>query len=234
MARMPRLVIPGQPMHIVQRGNNRQATFFADEDYRYYLDALRIAIKEYPVKVHAYVLMTNHVHLVLTPEAEDALSRFMQSVGRRYVRYVNRVYKRSGTLWEGRYRSAVIDSDAYLLKCYRYVEMNPVRAGMVAEPHDYAWSSFGGNALGKVDEVLYAHEIYNSLGMDNAQRQNNYLSLFKQYLSSADMRELREGTEKKNVIGRSHFSDEIESMLQRRVNPGRHGGDHKCEKFKNK
>jgi len=111
MARLPRLVIPGQPMHIVQRGNNKQATFFADEDYKYYLNAVLEAIKKYPVEVHAYVLMTNHVHFLLTPNEESALASFMQSLGRRYVRYVNGVYKRTGTLWEGRYKSAVIDSE---------------------------------------------------------------------------------------------------------------------------
>ena len=131
MARLPRIVIPGQALHLIQRGNNRQATFYADKDYRFYLECLQDASAHHGCAIHAYVLMTNHVHLLLTPRAERAASLLMQSVGRRYVRYVNHAYQRSGTLWEGRFKSTLIDSERYLLTCSRYIELNPVRAGMV-------------------------------------------------------------------------------------------------------
>jgi REP-associated tyrosine transposase len=231
MARFPRLVIPGQPMHVVQRGNNRQATFFADEDYRVYLDAIEKAIEKYPVDIHAYVLMTNHVHLLLTPHKEIALSRFIQAVGRRYVRYVNGVYKRSGTLWEGRYKSAIIDTDEYLLKCYRYVEMNPVRAGMVERPNEYQWSSFHRNALGKESCVIKSHQQYKMLGDTEIGRQEVYLSFFSNYLSADDVAVIREGTIKTSIIGHSRFSEEVEQMLDRRVILCSYGGDRRSKDF---
>lgn len=231
MARQPRLVIAGQPMHVVQRGNNRQATFFSDEDYRVYLEAIEKAIVKYPVDVHAYVLMTNHVHLLLTPHEEIALSRFMQAVGRRYVRYVNCVYKRSGTLWEGRYKSALIDTDAYLFKCYRYIEMNPVRAAMVERPDEYQWSSFHRNALGKEDGVIAAHKNYAALGNSDSNRQAVYLSFFNNHLSAGDVAAIRDGTIKTNIIGRNRFSVEIEKMLERKIQRRSHGGDRKSKDF---
>jgi putative transposase len=148
MPRTPRLTLPDVPQHVVQRGNNRQATFFAAEDYRLYLDCLREAAAKYGCALHAYVLMTNHVHLLITPSGRQAVARTMQSVGRRYVQYVNYVYRRSGTLWEGRYKSSLVESEGYLLLCYRYIELNPVRAGMVQRPEDYEGSSYRAHAFG--------------------------------------------------------------------------------------
>jgi putative transposase len=134
---MARNLVPRLAQHIIQRGNNRQAVFFAEADYRLYLDSLQQAATRYDCGVHAYVLMTNHVHLLVTPYTEGGLSRLMQSVGRRYVRYVNSMYRRSGTLWDGRFNAALIDSERYLLTCMRYIELNPVRAGMVYHPGGY-------------------------------------------------------------------------------------------------
>ena len=134
MARLPRVVLPGCPLHIIQRGNNRQATFYTEADYVKYLEVLGRAAGEHSVHIHAYVLMTNHVHLIVTPEQNESLSLTMQSLGREYVRYINNQYNRSGTLWEGRFKSALIDSESYLLTCYRYIELDPVRAGMVRAP----------------------------------------------------------------------------------------------------
>ena len=131
MPRKPRFQLLGVPQHVVQRGHNRNASFFAESDYLYYLDALTIAAAKYGARIHAYVLMTNHVHLLITPDREDALSLTMQSVGRRYVRHINKEYRRSGTLWGGRFKSSLIQSERYLLTCSRYIELNPVRAGMV-------------------------------------------------------------------------------------------------------
>jgi len=148
MARLPRYVIPGQPQHIIQRGNNRQAIFAADADFQFFRDALIDAASKHGLAIHAYVWMTNHIHLLATPEFDDSISKVFQSVGRRYVQYFNYTYRRSGTLWEGRYRATVVDSEQYLLVLMRYIELNPVRAGMVAHPSEYPWSSYLFNAQG--------------------------------------------------------------------------------------
>ena len=140
MARLPRYVIPVQPQHIIQRGNNRQVIFAADADYQYFRDALVEASDKHGLAVHAYAWMTNHIHLPATPAEADSISKVFQSVGRKYVQYFNFTYKRSGTLWEGRYRATVVDSERYLLTVMRYIELNPVRADMVAHPRDYRWS----------------------------------------------------------------------------------------------
>ena len=170
MARRPRHVVPGQAIHLIPRGNNRQAMFFADTDYRFYHEALEDAAVRYTCAVHAYVFMTNHVHLLMTPSSEEGPSRMMQSVGRRYVRYVNTTYQRTGTLWEGRFRSAIVDSDQYLLTCSRYIELNPVRAGMMKPPQHYPWSSYRHNALGQRDSLLEMHSVFRRLGPDEAKR----------------------------------------------------------------
>jgi len=170
MARLPRYVIPGQPQHIIQRGNNRQIIFAAEADYQFFRDALVEAAAKRGLAIHAYVWMTNHVHLLATPEFDDSIGKTFQSVGRRYVQYFNYSYKRSGTLWEGRYRATVVDSERYLLTLMRYIELNPVRAGMVAAPQDYPWSSYRRNALGEGGpnaDWLSSHEEYSSLGRDN-------------------------------------------------------------------
>ena len=147
MPRKPRFFVPGVPVHIVQRGNNRQAIFFEEIDYEVYLSLLMEAIDRYGCEVHAYVLMTNHTHILATPSEKISLGRMIQYVGRHYVPYINRKYGRSGTLWEGRFKAAMIETSAYLLACYRYIELNPVRAGMVRHPGDYRWSSYGCNGL---------------------------------------------------------------------------------------
>ena len=154
MARKPRFNLPGVPQHVIQRGNNRESCFFDAEDYRCYLDALGHASKQCGCAVHAYILMTNHVHLLVTQERRDGVSAMMQSLGRRYVRYINDRHRRTGTLWEGRYKAALVDSERYLLACYRYIELNPVRAGMVELPGRYPWSSYRYNALGMPDSLV--------------------------------------------------------------------------------
>ena len=164
MARLPRLFLPGQPIHAIQRGNNREPIFSAEEDYRYYLECLGKAAGEQGLAIHAYVLMTNHVHLLVTPDSEDSLSKAMQSVGRRYVQYFNHTYQRTGTLWEGRYKSTLIQSSRYLLTCMRYIELNPVRADMVGHPADYPWSSYCANAQGEENALLTPHALYRRLG----------------------------------------------------------------------
>ena len=231
MARLPRIVVPGQALHIVQRGNNRKPIFFTDADYRYYLECLSDAARRFGCAIHAYVLMTNHVHLLLTPDDVSSPSLCLQSLGRKYVRYVNDLYQRSGTLWEGRYKSALIDSEHYLLACYRYIELNPVRANMVARPSDYAWSSFRCNALGEQNGVISPHDQYLQLGMDKVKRLHGYQSLFVDALTPELLRQFRIYTEKGSVIGHEGFRDEIANMLNRKVVKHGHGGDRRSESF---
>jgi len=143
--RKPRCYVAGVPCHIITRGNNRQACFFSEEDYEFYLECLRDACSRYKVSLHAYVLMTNHVHLLTTPNTADGVSRVMQSMGRRYVQRINFKHKRTGTLWEGRHKASLIEKENYLLVCYQYIELNSVRANIVAHPVEYRWSSYAEN-----------------------------------------------------------------------------------------
>lgn len=232
MARLPRNVVPGLPVHVIQRGNNRQAVFFSDSDYRLYLDSLRLASARAECAVHAYVLMTNHVHLLVTPGTPQSLSQLMQSVGRRYVRYVNGIYRRTGTLWEGRFKSAVVDSDRYLLTCMRYIEMNPVRAGMVNKPDEFRWSSYPRNALGRSNGIITSHALYEALGSDLRARCAAYRSLFDGILEYDELSAIRAGTEAGIPIGNDRFREEIAKMLNRRVEKFAHGGDRRGERFK--
>jgi putative transposase len=229
MARLPRYVLPGQPQHVIQRGNNRGVTFFAGEDYSFYRECLKEACDKHGCAVHAYVLMTNHVHLVLTPEAPSSIAKVMQSVGRRYVQYVNYTYRRTGTLWEGRYKATLIDSEQYLLTCSRYIELNPVRAGIVAHPGDYPWSSYRAHAHGQLDTLIQDHTLYSALGNTDSGRQEAYRALFKAQLDAATLnliREstIRESTNKAWALGSDRFREEIEAALQRRTRPLPRGG----------
>ena len=232
MPRLPRFDLPGQPQHVIQRGNNREPVFGHDDDYTVYLDALADACGRFGCAVHAYVLMTNHVHLLLTPQAGDGIGRVMQSVGRRYVQYFNTAYRRTGTLWEGRYRAAPIDSERYLLTCMRYIELNPVRAGMARRPADYPWSSHAGNALDRDDPVLTPHEVYTRLGATPEDRRRAYRALFRGRLGEGTLREIREATNKAWALGDDRFRQKIERLAQRRAAPKPRGGDHKSKAYR--
>jgi putative transposase len=232
MARLPRSVVPGLPVHVIQRGNNRQAVFFSDCDYRLYLDSLGLAAARAECAVHAYVLMTNHVHLLVTPGSAQSLSQLMQSVGRRYVRYINGIYRRTGTLWEGRFKSAVVDSDRYLLTCMRYIEMNPVRAGMVNNPGEFRWSSYARNALGRSNGIITPHALYEALGSDLGERSAAYRSHFDARLDLDELSVIRSGTETGTPIGNDRFRKEIATVLNRRVEKFARGGDRRSERFK--
>jgi putative transposase len=174
MPRKPRVSIIGVAEHIIQRGNNRQAIFTHDSDMKAYITWLKEYAEKFNVDIHAWVLMTNHVHLLCTPNSSSAVSSMMQSLGRKYVQYFNRRYERSGTLWEGRFRSSLVQSEKYLLQVYQYIELNPVRAGMVNNPSDYSWSSYQINALGKHSQLMTYHPLYLSLGNTLEQRQRHY------------------------------------------------------------
>jgi putative transposase len=232
MARMPRIVVPGQALHIIQRGNNRQPVFFSREDYRIYLETLQQAAATHGCAVHAYVLMTNHVHLLLTPKETTGPSCMMQAVGRKYVRYVNRRYLRTGTLWEGRFKSALINSERYLLTCSRYIELNPMRAEMVKHPGEYRWSSYRFNALGRQDGLITPHWLYEQLGSDTGVRQSAYRRLFAGYIDEADVNSIRKATETGAVVGNDRFREEIQAMIERRVVRFPHGGDRKSDRFR--
>ncbi len=179
MARKPRVHDANVTQHVIQRGCNRNVCFFNEADYQFYLDGLKIASEKMTCEVHAYVLMSNHVHLLVTPRKEGALAGFMKLIGQRYTQYVNYRYERTGSMWEGRYKSSVIDTDLYLLTCYRYIELNPVRAGMTQRPSEYRWSSARWHGLGERDEIVRDHELYNKLGVTEAERQAHYRALFR-------------------------------------------------------
>lgn len=231
MARLPRFVIPGQPQHVIVRGNNRAEIFCADADYSFYLDKLKLACDKHGCAVHAYVLMTNHVHLLITPYLEQSLAKAMQMLGRYYVQYYNYCYRRTGTLWEGRYKATLIDSEAYLLTCMRYIELNPVRAGMAIDPSDYPWSSYYHNALGQANDSVIPHPEYQHLGVTNEARQTAYRELFKLQLSENSIIEIREATNKAWVLGNDQFKQRIQEQLGRRVEPKARGGDRKSDHF---
>ena len=231
MARRPRTVVPGVPMHLVQRGNNRSPTFFADTDYSYYLECLRMAVEKSGCEIHAYVLMTNHVHLLVTPRETDSVSLLMQSVGRRYVRYINSVYQRSGTLWEGRYKSVLIDSEGYLLTCYRYIELNPVRANMVKLPEEYTWSSHAVNAHEHSSPLITPHALYMRLGNSQKIRASRYRALFTAHIDQQALDRIRSATQNEAVLGSHRFQEEIEQVVQRRVVRSAHGGDRRSQRF---
>ena len=232
MPRQPRIILPGHPVHIIQRGNNRSATFYADDDYRYYLESLEKAAKQYNCALHAYVLMTNHVHLLVTPAIGSDLSSLMQSVGRRYVRYINQTYKRTGTLWEGRFKHSLIQDDNYYLTCSRYIELNPVRAGMVERPEDYHWSSYQHNALGLPNPLIQAHTRYLALGQTEVERRETYKSLFQAHIDLDTLETIRNATNKDQVLGNDKFKEEIEQILNRKISLYEHRGDRKSEAFK--
>ncbi|MDH3535807.1 MAG: transposase [Gammaproteobacteria bacterium] len=223
MPRKPRMYLPDVPCHVITRGNNRGASFFADQDYLFYLDCLKDASRRYGVLVHAYVLMTNHVHLLVTSVRIGSISRAMQSIGRRYVQYVNREYRRTGTLWEGRHKASLVDQDRYLLTCMRYIELNPVRAHMVVDPADYRWSSYRRNANGESNELIRSHELYKSLGVDDEERAQAYRSLFINDLSDHDMKLIRESAQFSMPTGDSWFKQQIETAVGRKIGYAQRG-----------
>jgi len=223
MSRKPRFFLPNIPVHAIQRGNNRQAIFFDDIDYKMYLEWLKVAAEKYSCQIHAYVLMTNHVHLLLTPKTKDGLSRLFQYVGRYYVSYINRTYDRTGTLWEGRYKANIIEQEAYLLNCYRYIELNPVRANMVKRPEDYSWSSYNSNALEINDSLLTPHPLYLQLGEQEAIRKLSYRELFKSGLDTNVLDDLRACLQSGTPLGGERFKEQIEQVLKVKVGQVKRG-----------
>ena len=225
MARQPRFMLPGVPQHIIQRGNNRDVIFASDADYEFYLDKLTEACHKYNCDFHAYVLMTNHVHLLITPHDKQSINKVMQTLGRYYVQYFNYLYKRTGTLWEGCYKAALLDSEAYLLTCYRYIELNPVRAGMVDHPSEYPWSSYSYNALGYKNTLVTPHPVYQKLGLNKNTRIKLYSDLFDVHIENKTLDEIRDATNKAWVIGDDKFKEKVEQLTKRQSSPRQRGGD---------
>lgn len=223
MPRTKRYCPPGLPVHVIQRGNNRAECFLSDDDKIVYLGILRNASSRYRLDIHAWVLMTNHVHLLVTPRMEAAVSRAMQYLGAEYVRYFNEKHTRTGTLWEGRFRSCLVESEVYFLTCQRYIELNPVRAGMVNTPGLYRWSSFHANALDVPSTIRSPHETYLSLGNNGRQRSSAYRALFEDGLAQDQIDSIRLATNKGLVFGSEQFKDEIEQRSRQRTRLSKRG-----------
>jgi putative transposase len=227
MPRLPRYSLSGVPQHVIQRGHNRQPIFFHEDDYRFYLECLQETTARHATAVHAYVLMTNHVHVLMTPHQPNSIAKVMQALGRRYVPYINATYQRTGTLWEGRYRASLVDADQYLLACYRYIELNPVRAGMVQHPAVYPWSSYRWHAGGQHDPVITDHMLYLALGSTVQARNAAYEILCQRHLDAGLLQEIRATLNQCRVLGTERFKDAIEATLARRIRLGKPGRPRK-------
>jgi putative transposase len=223
MARRPRLELAGVPLHVIQRGNNRAACFHADADRRLYLRLLGKAAARHRCAIHAYVLMSNHVHLLVTSAAVGAVAGMMQDLGPTYVRLFNEVHQRSGTLWEGRYKSSLIDSETYLLTCHRYIELNPVRAGLVEHPVQYRWSSHAHYALGAKDALVTRHAVFDGLGEDEAARRRTFATQFSEPIGQALIERIRVTTNRGWPLGSDNFLDSVEAVLGCQARPPKRG-----------
>ena len=223
MARQARLVIAQQPHHILQRGNDRQLIFRDDDDCQQFLVWLREASRELRIAIHAYVLMPNHLHLLASPAQSDGLSKMMQWLGRHYVPYFNRKYDRVGTLYQGRFKAIVIDSERYFLTCSKYIELNPVRCGMVSHPADFGWSSYGHHVGSKIDPLVTDHGMYWSLGNTPFQREAAYRYLVEQGLTPAEVASVTDATLKGWPLASTQFKKTLQKRLQRSIGPGQRG-----------
>lgn len=217
MARLPRLTLPGYPHHVIQRGNNRQAIFSSVADYETLLRLLDENARKFEVAIHAYVLMGNHFHLLATPQTAQGLPQMMQAVGRRYVRYFNDVQQRSGTLWEGRYRSTLIQAERYLLACMAYIDLNPVRAGLVAHARDYPWSSYGHYAGQRIDKVITPHALVWALGNTPFAREAAYAELVQSGINLVQQTALTDSALSGWALGDPGFVADLQTRTERRV-----------------
>jgi putative transposase len=223
MARQPRLELPGVPLHVIQRGNNRGLCFLDDADRRLYLRCMSDASVRHKCAIHAYVLMPNHVHLLVTPQATGGVAAMMQDVGRRYVRIYNDEHDRTGTLWEGRYKSSLVDTETYLMTCHRYIELNPVRAGLVEDPRTYRWSSHRHYVLGVDDPLVARHPIFNRLGDNPMNRREAFKELFREAIEKDLIERIRATTNQGWALGSDAFLDQVENISGRLVRPSKRG-----------
>lgn len=227
MPRRARVLLPGAVLHLIQRGNNRSACFYAEDDYLFYLDHLAEQADKHGCTIHAWCLMTNHVHLLVTMEKTESAGLLMKGLGQRYVQYINRTYRRSGTLWEGRYRSCLMREENYVLACYRYIEMNPVRAAMVEHPAEYRWSSYRANAQAEQSALVKPHPLYTALGADEGARADAYRQLFTRQLEPGLVEQIRTATNGNYALGSQKFTADVECALGRRVTRGSAGRPRK-------
>ena len=223
MARLPRLSVVGYPHHVILRGNNRQDIFRSAADYQRMLDLLFEHSRVHKVDIHSYVLMTNHLHLLLTPQEDQGLSKMMQAVGRSYVQVFNKVHGRTGTLWEGRYRSTLIQTERYLLACMAYIDLNPVRAHMVAQPEQYEWSSYAHYAGLGTDRLITPHALYWGLGNTPFAREAAYAELVHAGVSSDQQGALTDATLSGWALGDEGFLKTLQTQTSRRLGKGKAG-----------
>lgn len=223
MPRKPRFYLPGIPVHVVQRGHSREPIFFEASDYKAYLNWFLEGAERYQSQVHAFVLMTNHVHFLMTPKFKDSISRTLQYVGRYYVPYINYQYGTSGTLWDGRYKASLVQEDNYFLTCMRYIELNPVRAGMVSHPKEYPWSSYQANAEGKEIKLIHYHGTYMALGRHRAERITAYRALFNSHIPEDEMKTIQSAWQTGTPLGNDYFKEKVEQKLQCKIGQARRG-----------
>lgn len=221
-------MLGGLPVHVVQRGNNRAACFFQDGDRSFYLFHLARLLPRTGCSLHAYCLMTNHVHLLVTPKDPAACARLMKHLGQLHTQYVNRHYARSGTLWDGRFKSCIVQSEDYLLSCYRYIELNPVRAGLCGHPAEYSWSSYRTNAEGRAEPFITPHPEFSRLGKTEEERCSTYAALCST-LAATRVDEIRASTNGNVVLGDDAFKRRLAAALGRRVEPGNPGRPTRTE-----
>lgn len=227
MPRRARLAVAGIPWHIIQRGHNRCPCFFAAADYGYYLHHLGKYASKHGCLIHAYVLMTNHIHLLATPETTDSASLMMKELNQRYVQYVNRTYDRSGTLWEGRFRSCLTQTDSYALACYRYIELNPVRANIVDHPNKYHWSSYSANADGCSNAVISPHSVYLALHKNRKERLERYRALVQLGIDDDTEFKIRRATKRNRILGNERFIEEISATVSKSIGHEKRGRPRK-------
>ena len=229
MARLPRLVVPNHPHHIIQEGNDRQLIFREDEDFQRFLGWLKESAREFKVSVHAYALMPNHLHLLASPTTEDGLARMMQRVGRYYVPWFNQKYERLGGLFRGRFKTSLIDSERYFMMCSRYIEFNPVRNGVAVNPADYRWSSYAHHAGVRQDSLIVDHALYWGLGNTPFQREAAYIELARQPLSPGELDSINQAVLKGWPLGSDAFKAQLQQKAKRQVLPAKRGRPFKVK-----
>jgi len=223
LPRKPRFFLPNVPVHITQRGHSRAPVFFENADYFAYLKWVEEAADRYECDIHAYVLMTNHVHFLVTPNNKQSVSQMMQHIGRCYTPYINYTYGTSGSIWEGRFKASLIQDEQYLLTCMRYIELNPVRANMISNPAQYRWSSYRCNAQGKENQLITQHSLYQRLGRTKHDRCESYKALFKAHLDPEDLMGIRASLQTGTPLGNDYFKEQIEKKLKTKVGQARRG-----------
>lgn len=229
MARLPRFVLPDQPHHIIQQGNDSQLIFREDEDYQRFLVWLKESAREFKVAIHAYVLMPNHLHLLASPSTEEGLAQMMQRLGRYYVPWYNAKYVRTGSLFQGRFKTSLIDSKQYFMLCSRYIELNPVRNGQVADALDYPWSSYPHHAGVKPDPVVTDHALYWALGNTPFQREAAYIELSRPSLTAEQMATISSALLKGWPLGSDAFKTDLQQKAKRQVVPAKRGRPFKAK-----